>query len=822
MAMKRPAFTSIDRVHLLLPEGRAREPHVAIVNAPPGFGKTRLLKSVEAIAMGRDLPVVRAGGWEQMRAALKRPRRLTRAALWLLDDLVTGPDTSRLLDTFADAIERGGSIIAATRYRSLANLISVRLPDQHRIVDEKALQLTDGELSELAGRSLTNDQLDRLARVTGRWPTGVRLLNARDGEILPSDLDGAVTRATAPLVSYFDSLEPYMGTRELSFAALVADLGQLSSGLISDAFENYASAIIAALKTLSQAGAFVTENIGTESAFTFHPMFVEYLRHRTPTLELPQEEISRACVRLAQMGHARTALRLAPIVRDTSAAGEIATALGGIRLPMTAPGKLMRYHTSQARSVFDALDLTISNMYSKLLYGQTTEAAQLMQILEGSGARGSALDQAKTATAKLIFLYHQGGPLPIGDVDGVERQFAGILESEPFLRALLAHLRSAAYYRQGCYTQSIGALAYVREASEVLGAPLLNAFRLLSVGLSQFRLGHLHGAVESLRLALAMVQDSFGTSSPQSAYNSLLLSHVLGELGDHQEADSLWTKYVWALDLYPGWREGLEVTVASHLNRVFRAHGVQDTLDALDSWEAARNPQVRENFAARTLLFRLQIEMRAGRLVTAREHLEKATTGHSPVSAIDAIMTEILRARIAIELGDCGIGQLQRSIAPAQNIDDVFVQFSASFAQYRYHRVFGEESQAVTALEDVLTLTRRHQLHAALSEEWPNIEKRHCERIRTGHNFDFLRQIERPTSGDAAVSKSGLDTLSARENQVLVFLQQGMSSKEIAALLDISAGSVQGYRRRLYKKLGAHHRSQVVQAARRQTPPRAG
>lgn len=821
--MKQLGSVSIDRVHLLLPQGRQRvgDPHVTIVNAPPGFGKTRLLKEIAATAIQQGLRVASASDCDQLRSALARPRRSTREALWLLDDLVPGTAPG-LIDTIADAIEHGWSVIAATRHRSLANLVAVRLPDRHRLVDETVMRLTDAELADLTGGALTSDELDRLARLTGRWPTGVRLLSAGNGAALRDDLDRISGRVAALTTSYFDSLQPYLGVKELGLAALVADMDRVSSGMIGDVFESCASDIIAALKTLSGAGAFVSEEIGAESVFSFQPMFAEYLRHRTPSVELSRSAITQACIRLAQMGHARAALRLAPMVGDTGVAREIATALGGMRLPMTAPGKLMRYHASHVSSAFDALDLTLSNMYSKLLHGQTAEAAQLMRNLESSAARCSTLDQAKTAIARLIFLYHHGAPLSVEHVTDIERQYTAALEAEPFLRALLAHLRSTAYYRRGRYTHSLGALAHVREASELLGAPLLDAYRLLSVGLTQFHMGHLHGAADSLRLAITMVQESFGSGSPQAAYNSLLLSHVLSALGEHTAADALWDKHEWAIDLYPGWREGLEVTLASLFRRTFRAHGVLHTLEAIDSWEASRSPEVRANFACRAVLFRAEAEIRASRFAAARAQLESAATEHSCVGTLDELMIAILRVRVGIELGEATLDQVRRIVAAALDCEDVFAQFSALLAEYRHHSLSGQESHAVAALTRVAALAQRHHLHAALSEEWARVEKRHREQLPAGDERAFLDGMDRDLSCNRVGEvESGLDALSARENQVLGFLQQGMSSKEIAVLLNISAGSVQGYRRRLYKKLGAHHRSQVVQAARRHTGHRS-
>lgn len=62
-------------------------------------------------------------------------------------------------------------------------------------------------------------------------------------------------------------------------------------------------------------------------------------------------------------------------------------------------------------------------------------------------------------------------------------------------------------------------------------------------------------------------------------------------------------------------------------------------------------------------------------------------------------------------------------------------------------------------------------------------------------------------------------TLSAREAQVLGLIAQGRSNAEIARDLFLSINSVKTYIRTLYRKIGAHRRSQaVIWAANRRYP----
>jgi DNA-binding NarL/FixJ family response regulator len=61
---------------------------------------------------------------------------------------------------------------------------------------------------------------------------------------------------------------------------------------------------------------------------------------------------------------------------------------------------------------------------------------------------------------------------------------------------------------------------------------------------------------------------------------------------------------------------------------------------------------------------------------------------------------------------------------------------------------------------------------------------------------------------------SGLEKLTNREKEILYFLQQGQSSKQIASVLKISRNTVDTHRRRILKKLGCSSTAEIL----RRTP----
>jgi LuxR family transcriptional regulator, maltose regulon positive regulatory protein len=66
-----------------------------------------------------------------------------------------------------------------------------------------------------------------------------------------------------------------------------------------------------------------------------------------------------------------------------------------------------------------------------------------------------------------------------------------------------------------------------------------------------------------------------------------------------------------------------------------------------------------------------------------------------------------------------------------------------------------------------------------------------------------------------ALAQGGV-TLSAREREVLGYLQTGLSSADIAAALFISANTLKTHQRAIYRKLGVADRRAAARAARDQ------
>jgi two-component system response regulator NreC len=66
-----------------------------------------------------------------------------------------------------------------------------------------------------------------------------------------------------------------------------------------------------------------------------------------------------------------------------------------------------------------------------------------------------------------------------------------------------------------------------------------------------------------------------------------------------------------------------------------------------------------------------------------------------------------------------------------------------------------------------------------------------------------------------AQTSDSYDQLTPREREILKFIAEGQTSKEISSALFISLKTVMGHRTKLMEKLGIHNRTELIKYAMR-------
>lgn len=88
------------------------------------------------------------------------------------------------------------------------------------------------------------------------------------------------------------------------------------------------------------------------------------------------------------------------------------------------------------------------------------------------------------------------------------------------------------------------------------------------------------------------------------------------------------------------------------------------------------------------------------------------------------------------------------------------------------------------------------------------------ERVKSTVIDEFLKNLNKKKSGDRLISEeSAFSAITAREREVLQLLAEGKSTKEIAALLDISVKTVEVHRTQLMSKLKLNNLADLTRYA---------
>ena len=113
----------------------------------------------------------------------------------------------------------------------------------------------------------------------------------------------------------------------------------------------------------------------------------------------------------------------------------------------------------------------------------------------------------------------------------------------------------------------------------------------------------------------------------------------------------------------------------------------------------------------------------------------------------------------------------------------------------------------------------RSRLDQALERFRLQRERLEANHLRTKHLFQFISELRElefpdlPARPKPPVLEHGLYRLTTREREIVVMIAQGLSTKQIAAKLNISFKTVVCHRSHILEKLNCHESATLVRLA---------
>jgi LuxR family maltose regulon positive regulatory protein len=861
----------LDRERLLRLLDRGAAKRVTVMSAPPGSGKTSLLRAwAERSATGRVVAFVSVEReqqnaqrfWCSVLDAIRDPAAAVehktqtettealdgdalveavrlelaeqaRPVVLIIDDLheLKSADALGQLEDLLATLPSSARVVFSSRRDPPIPLHRLRLADDVDEIRAGDLRFTELETRELlasSGIRLSDTGAAALRERTEGWAAGLRLavisLNGHpDPEHFVAEFSGTDKAIGEYLMAEMLERQPSEAQSMLLRTSILDRVNGELANLLSGR-----SGSEQILLGLEDANAFVVSLDAERSWFRYHQLLADFLRlelRRTLSDVIPDLH-RRAAQWFADRGDVLEA------VRHMVAAGdwpEAARLLADHSLSLMLDGKegtigaLLRSFPERASA--DHPDLALARAATEVAHGRLEEATAQLALAESnlSGAPPVRQRRLTVSIASLrLAVARRSGRFTdvIEQVNLLESSIADE-SSEPI--TMSSELRGVALMNLGIVEMWSGRLAdadrHLSEGAalaEALGRPYLEvvclahrcfASRLVSVAVARER------GQRAVALAERHGFDDRAVIAPAFA----ALAAIAVWMGEFDDGEG-WLRRAWEVaepEVDPAAAVFLHVATGQ-LHAARSQHQ-----SALDEFAAATQTQSRltgvHALAPRIVGWLAAMQARLGMLDEARATLSGYSATQSPMGATSAIHNA--RAVISMAAGDpaSALEALQEVRDTTQGVH-AFTLVEAHLLAGLAHLQLADRSAAVAAAEAALAAAEPDRLifPFALTESTELLEL--LPRHQTAHGalladiVDVLRG-ETPPSAARELPSSPVE-LSPTELRVLRYLPTNLTRRGIAGELFVTVNTVNTHMRNIYYKLGVSDRSSAVKRAR--------
>ena len=824
-------------------EGFSRK--LTLVSAPAGYGKTTLILEWTS-CLGLPLswlaldetdndPVrflaylvaavrrIHAGFGEALRAVVKAPQRPPDEVI--LTMLVN--EVESLPFSFILALDDYHAIHTLSIHQQLTFLLENQPANLHLIIGTRedpllpiprlrvrgqVLEIRQEELrfnaeettcffSQVMGLKLSPDEITALERRAEGWVAGLQLaaLSLRGH----GDVSGFIRDFTGSSRYVLDYLIEEVFERQAldlkSFLLRTSILERLSAPLCDLVAQRNQSQSV--LERLEQANLFIVPLDQSRSWYRYHRLFLELLRHRLRLSGLDEEDLhNRASQWYEGEALFGDAIHHALAAQDWGRAARLIGATSATMLKQGEYATLLNWCGRFPQPVvYSSGELCLVHAWAALMASQFDIAVPLLERAEQLAEPGSHfLGEVASAQAFLARAKRDNART----IEKSEQALAFLPDTDIEVRGVIAMNLGLAYWHDGKLAE---AEAVLLQACDLCGRTG-NHFALLTAQLFLVKVaasrGKLHQAAE---MAEGLIR--VGGQIP-----ILLLAH--GDLAEiHLEWNNLqraWEYYeqVFVLSQRSG---NVEFIQAAYLRRATLAHARGDDTDAISALDAAYN--MARDFPAvirsRNAAFGVQMALARNdpkMLAHWEPQVQAEVDAHSFYRFMGLTRPRLLIARgqkeeaaevlkaIYETASQSGWGygmivvRILQSLA-AKNMDEAMSFISEALRM-------GKPEGFIRSFVDVGRAVIPVLQHAA----------------RRGIDGTYVSEILAVMGKKVRSAGAGsmIEALSEREIEVLRLVTAGMSNREIAAKLFISAGTAKTHIHHLCGKLGVRNRTEAA------------
>jgi LuxR family transcriptional regulator, maltose regulon positive regulatory protein len=802
---------------------------LTMLTAPAGFGKTVVLDQWAAEDCGFPITHLTLHPHDEppaiprkVAAQLVADRGPSRDRVVVVDT-VDAPESDAVAEALGTLIADappGLRVVMASRsgwprlvhHPRLAGVPVVR-------IDEAELAFTSAEAQRLvravAGRELTDPQLEALMERTGGWPVGLHLAaialrQADDPDTLIANFGGNDRHVAAYLRSeVLEHLPPHVRR----FLRCTSVLDHLTAPLCDALTGDSDGATV--IRQLEQFGVVTPLPTRRTGRFTYHRMLRESLRDELGRRESDAERglLIRAGEWHVDSDEPETAARYFIEAQAWDQVIDLVDRWGGPLFERGAAGIALRWLEAVPTSRHPSrLELAMRHAVLLTMVGDTRAADQVLRAAEADGPRRgervvvNALratfaffdappESAVTAADAVLEAVDAIAPEEIPDVFG--------LTTPTSLRAMAAGSRARATWYLGDVTASRRTFASVLRQLDT--SPVWLVHVLSALALLEAWAGNLCIADRHANRALTAAARHDLLHHPATMDARLASAHVARERAQLTRADALLDE-AWMIAT----RTRRPITLAIHaVERALwhLAAGHPDRgLAELERQRQSGHPPPPPLIERRRRALEVRLLLALGRLDRAQAILpadlqRQAWDADGAAAAVQAcvVREDVVAARARLELWPPHGGPRARL---EHDLWAAIVDFET-----------GDRRRALKAAATVVAAGRREGHVRLFLDAGRPAERLLRDLVRTTTD-GYVHQVMRSATPVTQSPTDGvLAKLSERELEVVRFLPTPLASTEIAARLYISHNTVKSHLRSIYRKLGVDGRQEAARRA---------
>jgi LuxR family maltose regulon positive regulatory protein len=699
---------------------------------------------------------------------------------------------------------REDPLLPIPRLRARGQVLEIRQENLRFSVEETA-----SFLSQVMGLKLAPDQVAALERRTEGWIAGLQLagLSMRGH----GDVAGFIHDFTGSSRYILDYLIEEVFDRQTpglkSFLLRTSILERFSARLCDSVAERNDSQPL--LESLEQANLFIVPLDQSRTWYRYHLLFAELLRHRLRLSGLNEADLHiRACEWFENNGYLADAVQHALAAQDWGRAKSLLQHVTSDMLKRGEVATLLRWYsslpeddlTSDPRFCFDYC-------WILLLAGKFEEVAPLLDHME-QVAQGIPEFLGEVLAAQAFLARGQGDYA--GMVEKSRKALGLLSENSVNSRGLVALNLGVAYWHMGRMEEAEKVLMEAREAAAATG----NTYGEMTAVILQGRVlavrGHLHKAKVVFEQAIES-----GGMIPINALAHLDLCALHYEWNDLPESD---THLQIAMELSQRGRNDEHLVscwMMMSCLRIAQAN-ISEAQDALAKAQGLVNGgKIPALTADRLDSASVQFALVQGDLASARRLADKLKDDVDSRSFCRFIGLTKAYLMLADERGK-----------EAREYLDTLYQ-KAFENNWRYGLIAVRVSQALAAettspaqmyLAEALQLAEPEGFIRVFVDGGKEVVPLLQEAMKRGVAVGYVKRIlaELGEKPHETVAGNGfmIEPLSGREIEVLKLVTTGMSNREIAAKLFISAGTAKTHIHHLCGKLGVRNRTEAAMKAK--------